>query len=49
MSRTIKVFALVLIVLVVGFYGVQTRESDEEEPTVEYSEYIMDVRGNNIR
>jgi len=48
MSRTIKVFALALIVLVVGLYGVQTRESDEEEPTVEYSEYIMDVRDGLI-
>nr|HIL74309.1 ATP-dependent metallopeptidase FtsH/Yme1/Tma family protein [Rhodospirillales bacterium] len=48
MPRTIKVFALALIVLVVGFYGVHTRESDEEEPTVEYSEYIMDVRDGLI-
>jgi len=48
MSRTIKVFALALIVLVVGLYGVQTRESDEEEPTIEYSEYIMDVRDGLI-
>ena len=44
MARTIKIFALALIVLVVGLYGVHTRESGEEEPTVEYSEYIMDVR-----
>ena len=48
MPRSIKVFALALIVLVVGLYGVQTRESDEEEPTVEYSEYIMDVRDGLI-
>ncbi len=48
MPRTIKVFTLALIVLVVGLYGVQTKESDEEEPTVEYSEYIMDVRDGLI-
>ena len=48
MPLTIKVFALVLIVLVVGLHGVHTRESDEEEPTVEYSEYIMDVRDGLI-